>query len=250
MQATWPLRVDEPVSLPQSYGLELVRLLHKRLGIEMGSEAVPSTSCSGIVGRCSLSREFVTFEPQQDYWLSLCGLQGESSKAILDLGMGDRLEMLGGCFEVGDREVDVTSYEQMYQEKVAQEPEPLKYLDLEFITPTTFSQNRLYLPLPVPVMMFRSWLERWNRFAPVYLGGDELLMFLGEGVAVSRHRIQSRSLVVGTSRVTGFVGNVSLRVMGWVDPLLGNVARLLVEYGSFAGTGTKTRIGMGCTRVK
>ena len=250
VRVTWKLTVEESVSLPHTYGLEVARRLHDRIGIEMGSEAVASTTCTGIVGRCSMSREFVAFDPQEPYWLSLTGLQEASAKAILDLDLGDRFELFGAQFRVGDREVEVSSYEQMYQLRVAEEPELSKVLNLEFVTPTTFAQNRLYLPLPVPVMMFRSWLERWNRFAPVYLGGDELMMFLGEGVAVSRHRVMSRSVMVGSSRVTGFVGDVSLRVMGWVDPLLGNVARLLVEYGGFAGTGAKTRLGMGTTRLK
>ena len=33
------------------------------------------------------------------------------------------------------------------------------------------------------------------------------------------------------------------------DPLLANVANLLVQYARFAGTGMKTRLGMGQTQI-
>ncbi|MEM8717427.1 MAG: CRISPR-associated protein Cas6, partial [Cyanobacteria bacterium P01_G01_bin.4] len=91
IRSKWTLTTDEPVSLPRSYGLELVKLLHSRLGIEMGSEEIPSTSFSGIVGQCRSSKEFLTFEPGDFYRLSLNGLQESSSKAIAELELGDHL---------------------------------------------------------------------------------------------------------------------------------------------------------------
>jgi CRISPR-associated endoribonuclease Cas6 len=152
---------------------------------------------------------------------------------------------LGATFNIVNREDEVMSYETLYHEQVANEPEPIHHFELSFITPTTFSQNRLFLPLPVPTLMFRSWLERWNHFAPVYLGGDDLIGYLGEAVALSRHRIQTRSVQVHKSHITGFTGNVSLRTLSRIDPLLANVVYLLIKYSTFAGTGVKTRLGMG-----
>lgn len=246
-RSTWTLTTDVAVSLPKSYSLELVKALHTQLKIEMGSEAIPSTTFAGLMGNCSTSREFVTFRPEEFYQISLSGLQDASSKAIANLDLGDRLQFLGATFTIVNRDDEVTSYEALYQELVANEPEPVHAFDLRFITPTAFSQNRLYLPLPVPTLMFRSWLERWNHFAPVYLGGDELLGYLGDAIALSRHRIQTRAVQVHQKPITGFTGDVSLRVLSRLDPLLANVAHLLVRYGQFSGTGIKPRLGMGCT---
>ncbi|MGF1523335.1 MAG: CRISPR system precrRNA processing endoribonuclease RAMP protein Cas6 [Leptolyngbyaceae cyanobacterium] len=245
IRSTWTLNTDTPVSLPKSYSLELGKLLHSRLHIEMGSESVPSTTFSGLVGQCTTSKEFITFQPGEFYQLSMSGLQESSSKAISTLDLGEKLQFLGATFNISDRNDDITSYEGLYHEQVANEPEPIRQFELCFVTPTAFSQNRIYLPLPVPTLMFRSWLERWNHFAPVYLGGDELIGYLGEAVALSRHRIQTRSMQVHSGHVTGFTGNVSLRVLARVDPLLSHVACLLVRYSIFSGTGTKTRLGMG-----
>ncbi|GAB4441403.1 MAG: CRISPR system precrRNA processing endoribonuclease RAMP protein Cas6 [Cyanobacteria bacterium J069] len=247
IRSTWTLMPDGGVSLPKSYALELAKTLHTRLKIDMGSEGVPSTRFAGLVGNCSTSREFVTFRPEEFYQLSLSGLQDASSKAIADLDLGDQLQLLGATFTIVNREDETTSYEALYHEQVADEPEPVHAFDLRFVTPTAFAQNRLYLPLPVPQLMFRSWLERWNHFAPVYLGGDELVGYLGEAIALSRHRIQTCSVQVHQKPITGFTGDVSLRVLSRLDPLLANVAYLLVQYAQFSGTGIKNRLGMGYT---
>jgi len=249
IRSTWTLIPDQTVSLPKSYSLELSKILHTRLNLDMGNEAVPSTSFAGLVGKCSTSREFITFRPQEFYQFSLNGLQEHSSKAIADFDLGDHLQFLGATFTIANRDNEITSYEALYQEYIANEPDPVHAFNLNFSTPTAFAQNRLYLPLPVPTLMFRSWLERWNHFAPVYLGGDELVGYLGEAIALSRHHIQTRSIQVHHKPITGFTGDVSLKVLSRLDPLLANVADLLIRYAQFSGTGIKSRLGMGRTSL-
>jgi CRISPR-associated endoribonuclease Cas6 len=253
IRSTWILTVAELTTLPRSYGLELVKELHQRSHLTMGNEAIPSATCSGILGRTSNSGDFITFHPGEIYQLSLCGLQENASKAIASLTFDSTdttqtLKLLGACFEVANREDEITSYDNLYHTLVATEPEPSKRFDLHFTTPTAFAQNRIYTPLPIPALMFRSWLERWNHFAPVYLGSDELIHYFSENVAVSRHQIQTRSFTVHSGKVTGFTGTVTLQILSLPDPLLANVANLLTHYAQFAGTGMKTRLGMGQTK--
>ncbi|NJL40156.1 MAG: CRISPR system precrRNA processing endoribonuclease RAMP protein Cas6 [Leptolyngbyaceae cyanobacterium RM2_2_4] len=264
IRSTWTLTVSEPTTLPRSYGLKLVKDLHQRAAsqipqgshLEMGNEIIPSVTCSGILGKATGSGDFVTFHAGEFYQLSLCGLQERASKAIASLTFASNpdlpptLELLGAKFHIVNRDDEVTSYENLYHTLVAAEPEPEKRFDLKFTTPTAFSQNRIYLSLPLPSLMFRSWLERWNHFAPVYLGSSELIQYLSENIAVSRHNIQTRSFPVHSGRVTGFVGTVTLQILSLPDPLLANVANLLIRYAQFAGTGMKTRLGMGQTLVK
>jgi CRISPR-associated endoribonuclease Cas6 len=252
IRSTWTLKVTEPTTLPRSYGLELVKQLHQRLGIEMGAEPIPATTCSGILGNVSASGDFLTFYPDEHYQLSLCGLREQESKAIAAFHPANNplhstLDLLGASFHIGDRVDETTSYETLYHSLVAAEPEPTQRFDLTFITPTAFAQDRIHLPLPVPTLMFRSWLERWNHFAPVYLGSSELIDYLAAAVAVSRHKIQTRRVTVHSSKITGFTGEVSLHILSQADPLLANVANLLINYSQFAGTGMKTRLGMGQT---
>ncbi|BAZ31432.1 CRISPR-associated protein Cas6 [Cylindrospermum sp. NIES-4074] len=249
INSTWTLSVSEPTILPRSYGLELVKQLHKKLGLEMGEEKISSVSHSGIMGICSTSKDFFTFHPEEFYKLTLCGLQQVTSKAIFQLNLSDSLDFLGAKFNITNREDVSTSYAELYTSLVANEPEPVRRFDLHFTTPTAFAQGGINLPLPIPSSMFRSWLERWNNFAPVYLGSDELITYLSNAVLLKNHKIQTRSWQLQKGYVNGFIGDVTLQVFHRADPLLANVANLLVQYSQFAGTGMKTRLGMGQTNL-
>ena len=249
IRSIWTVSVDQPTTLPHSYGVELVKRLHQRMGREMLGEGCPPIAFSGLVGRTQWSPEGVTFYPEEPYEMVLSGLREGESKAIAQLDLGTALEFLGGVFRVSDRHDDVTYYESLYQVFVGNEPEGDRRIGLRFLTPTSFSQDRLNLPLPVPGLMFRSWLERWNAFSPVFLGNADLLGYLVEGVALSYYRTQTQTYRLPKGVVTGFRGEVTLNVVTRTDGLLANVAILLAQYGQFCGTGMKTRLGMGHTKI-
>ncbi len=249
INSTWTLTVSEPTVLPRSYSLELVKDLHRRIGLDIGQEKIPSTTYSGIIGKCTASGDFLTFHPDEFYQLTICGLEENAAKAIASLNLSTGLEFLGAKFSVSDRQDEITSYEELYATSVANEPEPIHRFDLQFISPTAFAQNRIHLPLPIPSLMFRSWLERWNHFAPVYLGADELIAYLENAVAIKSHQIKTRSHQLQRGYITGFIGEVKLQVSFRIEPLLANVANLLIQYSQYAGTGIKTRLGMGSTNV-
>jgi CRISPR-associated endoribonuclease Cas6 len=250
IRSTWTIAVETPAVLPRTYGLELVKELHRRMNLVMGEEAIPSVACSHLLGKVTPSQDFVVFQPEATYQLVLCGLQEASAKAIAHLVLSDTLEFLGAKFTVSDRHDETTSYEDLYHSLVANEPEPQRQFNLRFVSPTAFSQERIYMPLPIPALMFRSWLERWNEFAPVYLGGDELIAYLGGAIALSRHKLQTVPFRIHKGQVTGFQGEVRLQTLSRIDPLLANVAHLLIQYAEFTGTGIKTRLGMGQTSLK
>lgn len=250
IRSTWTLRVNAPTTLPKSYRLELSKHLHNLAGLEVGGAAMPNTTFAGLQGRVQYTDGFVTLQPDEFYQLSLSGLQKDVSGAIASLDLPDTLDLLGARFKVIDRVDDTTSYEALYHRYVADEPEPERQITLSFPSPTAFSQNRTYLPLPVPMLMLRSWLERWNEFAPVYLGKDDLVGYLGETVVLSRHRIQTQAFPIHKGMVSGFTGTVTLSMLQRGDSLLAQVANLLTHYAQFSGTGIKTRLGMGYTIIQ
>ncbi|MBE9214602.1 CRISPR system precrRNA processing endoribonuclease RAMP protein Cas6 [Plectonema cf. radiosum LEGE 06105] len=250
INSTWTLTVSEPTILPRSCNLELVKILHNRIGLEIGSEQIPSTSFSGICGSFLRQQDFITLQPEDFYQISLSGLKEDISKAILELNLNDSLEFLGAKLNMINREDKITSYEEIYTKLVANEPESIRKFNLQFTTPTAFAQYGSTLPLPLPSLMIRSWLERWNNFAPVYLGGDELISYFNHALILKQHRIQTRRIQMYKGYVNGFTGEVTLQILNRADALLANVADLLVQYAEFAGTGIKTRLGMGQTIVK
>ncbi|MEO0808069.1 MAG: CRISPR system precrRNA processing endoribonuclease RAMP protein Cas6, partial [Cyanobacteria bacterium J06643_4] len=225
----WVLRPVNAVTLPRSYRLALIKDLHARMGLTLGGEQIPSTRFAGLVG-ARAQGDYVTFAADQFYHLSLSGLSEASAKLVSELDIGEEIACVDGRFVVCERSQQSTTYEVLYQQQVASEPTPQYRHQLKFTTPTAFSQRRLYLPLPIPELMLRSWLTSWNEFAPVYLGGDELIGYLSEVVAISRHRLQTTSMPIYKGWVTGFTGDVTLTLLKRTDTLLTQVVSLLVAY--------------------
>ncbi len=248
IRSRWNFTLAAPATLPKTYRLELVKELCRRMEIDR-VDVVTNLSFSGILGEVDTHRDFISFSGDRPYHIILSGLDATASKAIADLDLSDGLELFGAKFQQRDRTDETTTYEQLYTTCVANEPEPNYSFDLEFHTPTAFSQRIISLPLPVPASLFRSWLLRWNHFAPIYLGSDELISYLTEYTFIRRHRIRTRSFPLPKGYVNGFIGEVSLQILRRSDPLLANVANLLMSYAPFAGTGVKTRLGMGHTSV-
>lgn len=249
IRSTWTLTTNETAVIPRSYCLELVKQLHQKMGLEIGKEQIPSTTFSGLLGYTTSSQDFYSFLPDQVYQLSLSGLTESSSKAIANLDLANSLEFLGVKFIVSDRQNEISSYEQLYTELVAEEPETIRKFTLNFVSPASFATQGSSLPLPVPNLMLRSWLEKWNHFAPIYLGGDELVSYLSQAVKIKRHRLQTRNFQIHRGYVTGFTGNLVLQLPYKVEPLIANVAHLLIQYAAFSSTGMKTRLGMGQTQL-
>ncbi len=249
IRSTWDLVTEDATVLPNSYCLELVKKLHKAMNLEVGKEEVPSITCSGLVGNYKSSGNLYSFMPEESYQLSLSGLNNASCEAIYSLDLGESLEFWGAKFNLVKRENKITSYEQLYTTIIAKESEPIRQFTLNFSTPTAFANQGNYLPLPIPHLIFRSWLERWNHFASIYLGGDELITYLSKSVRIKRHRLQTRNFQLPRGYIVGFTGNLVLQIPAQLEPLIANVAYLLTCYAAFASTGIKTRLGMGQTSV-
>jgi CRISPR-associated endoribonuclease Cas6 len=123
-------------------------------------------------------------------------------------------------------------------------------ITLRFDSPTSFRSHDMHYPLPDPVMVFASYLARWNAFAPEQLQiADAWLEWLQASVAVTRFDLQSRVIQFKDFVQIGFVGTVQYSVMksqidrGGIAPL-----NALATFAEFCGTGHKTTQGMGQTR--
>ena len=123
---------------------------------------------------------------------------------------------------------------------------------LRFLSPTSFRSHEMHYPLPDPSLVYQSWLNRWNEFAPNEARINvALLDIVAAHVAVGRYDLRTEMVDLGGNRkVVGFVGTVQYNVIRagmiggeWLQRL-----NLLADYAAFCGTGHKTAQGMGQTR--
>ncbi len=129
---------------------------------------------------------------------------------------------------------------------------PADYIAMRFTSPTSFSAGRLDFPLPEPVAVFKSWLSRWNDFAPPDRRISTLLLeTVLTNVAIDSHRLHTEKHDLGRGRpFVGFVGEVAFAITRArkLNQALVWQLNALADYAEFCGTGRKTTHGMGQTR--
>lgn len=126
--------------------------------------------------------------------------------------------------------------------------EPVRRFTLKFLTPTAFENGNSNTPLPMPRMVFRSYLARWNRFAPPELVmSDGLLDEVEKHVVTTRHSLSVRVLDINGTEQTGFVGRCTFAVGRGMDRDSVCLINALARFAVFSGTGVHTAFGMGQT---
>ncbi len=142
-----------------------------------------------------------------------------------------------------------TSFEALAQ-RYLMDHKPQRSLEMDFASATSFRRSvgdRTYdVPLPEPGLVFDSYLQAWNAYAPVYLN-PEAKRFSEECVAVSRYRLRTRLVRFGEACTCGFVGRCKFSILVG-DEYWMRVMNLLAAFAFYAGTGYQTTVGQGQTR--
>jgi CRISPR-associated endoribonuclease Cas6 len=132
--------------------------------------------------------------------------------------------------------------------------DPPRQWQVEYLTPTAFNTGRAnggkdnHLPFPLPESLVKSWLRRWQAFAPLALPEEELSAWARSNLAVSAYRLQTQPAREGEHLRVGCVGRMTLRALD-MPPYLRAAVDLLVSYSFYCGSGSHTAQGMGQTRL-
>jgi CRISPR-associated endoribonuclease Cas6 len=130
--------------------------------------------------------------------------------------------------------------------------QPANYIEMRFTSPTSFGAGNLDFPLPEPAAVFKSWLSRWNDFAPPHRRiSTSLVETVLTNVAIDSHRLHTEKHDLGRGRpFVGFVGEVTFAITKArkLNQALVWQLNALSDYAEFCGTGRKTTQGMGQTR--
>jgi CRISPR-associated endoribonuclease Cas6 len=139
---------------------------------------------------------------------------------------------------------------QSYPELIDRAFQPRRKIQLRFLTPTSFSQGKTDLPLPLPRLVFQSHMKRFEKFYQVAFLPD-FAEQIDYYVGIANLQ-QIRTAVIKSKRVNliGFTGDVVFMLHPQAPPELVFQLNLLAEYAFFCGTGKKTTLGMGQTVKK
>lgn len=192
-------------------------------------------------------------------WLRVTALTDEVAGVLLEHvlpAVPEGLTLAGQPFQVVGATLDgadhpwagQTTHEELAQTYLLGTSEPPPWLNLEFATPTTFRSGGKHVPFPLPALVFDHWLNKWNHFAPLSLNPD-LKSFAEEHLSVSRYRLASQVVRFGSATFIGFVGRCSFRALR-DDTYWLRLLHMLTAYAFYCGTGHKTTVGLGQTRVR
>lgn len=119
-----------------------------------------------------------------------------------------------------------------------------RMLTISFRTPTSFKKDGEYAIFPDLKNIYESLMLRYESV----LNEDDFydkdtLMQLVDNSAIVRYRLRSVTFPMESTRIPGFMGEITVRIRG--PQTMVNFVRLLLEFGTYAGVGMKTAIGMG-----
>jgi CRISPR-associated endoribonuclease Cas6 len=147
-----------------------------------------------------------------------------------------------------------TTYETLWDTAEAKINAPTTPQDLcfTFLTPTSFRHHGNHLPLPMPDIVFQSYVRRWNCFAHLEVDKNDFKQWVNEHVVIVRHTIQSSKVQAGKQgSVTGFTGSVQFHLTAKAqdEPEYVQMVYALEQLAPYCGTGHKTTFGLGQTRL-
>lgn len=125
---------------------------------------------------------------------------------------------------------------------------PLSHkIRLRFISATSFRHKGKNVPHPLPTLVFRSLLTKWNEFSPFRFDEEHFLTASEENVVTSRYKLQTRILDFNEYKIIGFTGSCEYTILSIAEELFLKQINTLADFAFYAGVGYKTTMGMGQT---
>ncbi|NMD38592.1 MAG: CRISPR system precrRNA processing endoribonuclease RAMP protein Cas6 [Christensenellaceae bacterium] len=119
-----------------------------------------------------------------------------------------------------------------------------KNILFEFRTPTTFKTEQDYALFPSAGLIMNSLCNKWNSWAKRFVLED----MLWDNCKISKYNLRSLNYHMKGVRIPGFVGTVEL--FFWGSESIIRLANLVANFANYSGTGVKTTLGMGGTKVE
>ena len=145
---------------------------------------------------------------------------------------------------IGLREENVIPYGEIF-EKTQDSDKVL----VKFLKPTTFRRNRVDLPFPLPELIFKGLVKKWNAFSSLPLDVD--LREYYPYVKVSKYSLKSYKVEFSNGgKLTAFLGYALFSFDEVKDREAKRWFLTLLNFARFCGIGRKTTMGLGKVSFK
>lgn len=237
-----------------SWFLNQVRLSNPALSQSMHDEqAEKPFTLSGLLDGTLLPQNdrSLLLPSDQTYTWIITGLNPQVTAWLQSWQPPDTLKLLSHTLAIDSLSLyyPATTYNQLWNTPTSPSSQSLCFT---FLTPTSFRHHGNHLPLPMPDILFQSYLRRWNCFAPFEVNKNDFKQWVSEHLVIARHTLQSSKVQAGKQgSVTGFTGAIQfhLTAKAKADPDYVRLIYTLEQLAPYCGTGHKTTFGLGQTRL-
>lgn len=124
-----------------------------------------------------------------------------------------------------------------------------RYLNLEFLTPTSFKSDGRYVIMPDARYIYQSLMNKYSAASSeMDMYDEETLEQLVDSSRIVGYKLRSTFFPLEGVKIPSFKGEMSIKVGG--TETMAKYARLLARFGEYSGVGIKTAMGMGGLKIK
>lgn len=120
------------------------------------------------------------------------------------------------------------------------------HLKFSFRTPTSFRRGKTSYLFPEPILLFSSYMKKWNSFSNTKIDRG-FIEKVAPDLVVTSYRMRTETFDTGDAIFAGFKGSCMFSYLGNEIKALTTLISL-GKFSFFCGTGHKTTMGMGMTR--
>ncbi|SUP43051.1 CRISPR system precrRNA processing endoribonuclease RAMP protein Cas6 [Veillonella criceti] len=133
--------------------------------------------------------------------------------------------------------------------KICQIDKKFKEVKFEFLSPVSFRVDTFDYPMPLPQLIFKSLLIKWNMNTTDNILDKELIESIASSMPPVFWKGRTQRVFYGRDRgVNGFIGNISFAI-GHLSLEEQRLICLLASFAEFCGVGRLTAQGLGETRI-
>lgn len=123
-----------------------------------------------------------------------------------------------------------------------------RYLNLEFLTPTSFKSNGKYVIMPDLRYIYQSLMNKYSAASSeMEMYDEETLEQLVNNSNIIQYRLRSTFFPLEGVKIPSFKGKMSIKITG--TETMAKYAQLLARFGEYSGVGIKTAMGMGALKL-
>ena len=185
-------------------------------------------------------------ENGQMYWIVNC-LNDEARDQIIGMLSDEEISQVyirkkEEHLNICSKEITEISYKELMNSYYFENRS--KYIQLRFITPTSFKKDGEYVLFPSVRLIFQSLMKKFDASSEDFkVYTDEVLEHYEKYTRITGYRLRSVSYNLEGVKIPAFMGDVTLRINGPAQMV--NLGWMLMKFGTYSGIGIKTGLGMG-----